>query len=158
MKTAKNDKREVNMDDAALTMAIAVISQRISALPKEDRDDLYDLTRIMIAAESDEEVESAKRAFREILDQTKGKVKEFCASEEPIGVDGWLLFISKRIKTAREAAKMTQEELERETGLPQSHISRLENGVHSPSSATLAKIAKATGHPVSYFDSSHNDE
>jgi transcriptional regulator with XRE-family HTH domain len=53
---------------------------------------------------------------------------------------------------------LTQEQLEKATGLLQSHSSRLENGVHSPSSATLAKIAQETGKPMVFFDPNCQDE
>jgi len=36
-------------------------------------------------------------------------------------------------------------ELSEETGIPQAQISRIERGVISPTSATLAKIAEALG-------------
>jgi len=38
---------------------------------------------------------------------------------------------------------MTQQQLAEKAGLPQSHISRLEAGMHSPSHKTLEKIAAA---------------
>lgn len=161
MKTAKNrEQNGVNMSEAALTMAIAVISERVRELPKADRDDLFELSKILLTAESQtlEEVESAQRAFREILEQSKGKVEAFCAPDKPNGLDGWITFIGRKIKEAREIAELTQSQLEEATGLPQSHISRLENGVHSPSSSTLEKIAKATGQPMSFFDPCHGDD
>jgi DNA-binding XRE family transcriptional regulator len=159
MKTAKNRKQNgVNMSEAALTMAIAVIAERIRGLPKADRDDLFELSKILFAAETQEEVDSAQRGFREILEQSSGRVQQFCAPDEPNGIDGWITFISRKVKEARENAKLTQTQLEEMTGLPQSHISRLENGVHSPSALTLEKIAKATGLPLTFFDPSHEND
>jgi transcriptional regulator with XRE-family HTH domain len=49
-------------------------------------------------------------------------------------------------------AQLTQEQLAAKSGLPQSHISRIENAKHSPSLATLQKIAAALGVPVERFD------
>jgi ribosome-binding protein aMBF1 (putative translation factor) len=159
MKTAKNrNLTKVDIDEAALTMAIAVLVDRIRDLSKEDKDDLFEVSKALINAETPEEERSAKRAYQEILDQRSGNLVTFSVDDEPIGLDGWIAFVSKRIKRAREAAHMTQEDLEKSTGLPQSHISRLENGVHSPSSSTLEKIAKATGQPACYFDPCHQDE
>lgn len=159
MNTAKQQQEQsVDLGEAALTMAIAVLVERISSLPREDREDLFKLSKVLFAAESPEESRSAQRAFREILDQSKGKTVAFCSEDEASGMKGWIAFISGRIREARESAGLTQEALEAVTGLPQSHISRLENGVHSPSSTTLQKIANATGKPMTFFDPSDGDE
>ena len=159
MKTVKNRGHDsADIQEAAVTMAVAVLVERIRGLPKEDKDDLFELSKALFVAESEEDRECAAQAFREILDQKHARVVSFVADEEPSSMEGWLSFISRRIKEAREEADLTQEALEQATGLPQSHISRLENGVHSPSSATLEKIAKATGKPMAYFDPCHQEE
>jgi DNA-binding XRE family transcriptional regulator len=157
MKIANDNHDRVDMEDAALTMAVAVLVERIRGLPKEDKEDLYKLSNALFLAENEEETRCAAKAFREILDQKDARVVPFVTSESPTSMDGWITFISGRIKKAREDAGLTQEALEGVTGLPQSHISRLENGVHSPSSATLEKIAKATNQPVTFFDPSHQE-
>lgn len=58
------------------------------------------------------------------------------------------------IREAREAAGLTQAELSQQSGLPQSHISRLEQGKHSPTARTLEKIATALKLHHSHFDPS----
>jgi DNA-binding XRE family transcriptional regulator len=163
MKTAKNrnqirDQARVDSDEAALTMAVAVLIERIRDLPKEDKDDLFAISKALFEAETPEELRAARKAYQEILDQRPGRILPFSVEDGPIGMDGWLAFVSQKIKEAREGVNMTQDDLEKTTGLPQSHISRLENGVHSPSSSTLEKIAKATGKPVSFFDPCHRDD
>jgi len=45
----------------------------------------------------------------------------------------------------REKHNLTQVELAEKAGLPQAQISRIERGVVSPTSTTLAKIAEALG-------------
>ncbi|HEX5443709.1 MAG TPA: helix-turn-helix transcriptional regulator [Pirellulales bacterium] len=156
MKTVKDRSEKVDLGEAALTMAIAVLVERIRSLPPDDKEDLFELSKILFNAESDEEEAAAVRAVREILDQPKGNVVAFTADDEPIGTESWLDFVSARLREAREQAGLTQAELAQRTKLPQSHISRLENGVHSPSSATIEKIAAATGKPPSFFDPSHS--
>lgn len=160
MKTAKarDESSRVDMNEAALTMAIAVLVERIRGLPQEDKEDLFKLSQILFNPSSREEEESASRAFREILDQSKGQVLPFTSDDDPSCLANWCEFVAARIKEAREAAGLTQAQLEDATGLPQSHISRLENAVHSPSSLTLEKIAKATDRPMSFFDPSSSDE
>lgn len=54
-----------------------------------------------------------------------------------------------KIREAREAAKMTQEELAERSGVSRSTISALENGAkRSVLSGTLLKIAQALGTTV----------
>jgi transcriptional regulator with XRE-family HTH domain len=66
----------------------------------------------------------------------------------------WMGFVSNRIRHYREQANLTQQELADKAGLRQSHISRLEQGLHSPSSLTLEKIAAALGVSISELDPS----
>ena len=141
----------------ALPMAVAVILDRVRHLSKEDRDDLLELVQLL-GSPDEEERQAAGQACLEILDQKKVRVIDFPLEGDPTRIQKWLAWISGRLKQAREDANLTQEALASSTGLPQSHISRLENGVHSPSSATLEKIANATGKPVAYFDPNHLGE
>ena len=53
--------------------------------------------------------------------------------------------IAKAITAARAHAGLTQEELASRMGTSQSAIARLESGRSKPSTATLAKLAAATG-------------
>jgi DNA-binding XRE family transcriptional regulator len=53
--------------------------------------------------------------------------------------------IARQVSELREKHQFTQTELAEKAGLPQAQISRIERGVISPTSATLAKIANALG-------------
>jgi DNA-binding XRE family transcriptional regulator len=53
--------------------------------------------------------------------------------------------IACQVIELREKHNLTQVELAQKAGLPQAQISRIERGVVSPTSATLAKIAEALG-------------
>jgi ribosome-binding protein aMBF1 (putative translation factor) len=148
------DFANVDMSEAAVTMAIAVLADRIRTLPKEDREDLSQLSKALFEAETKEEEESAARAMREILEQAPVHVRPFPDEEPGPGLKQWMNFIGGRIKDAREKADLTQMQLAERSGLPQSHISRLENGQHSPSFVTLSKIALALKIPISDLDPS----
>lgn len=155
--TFKQLRSEGGINHAALTMAISIFIDRIRTLPKEDRNDLYDLTKELAKAEKCEDTESIAMAMLEILEQDSVRVKELnlAAEEQPgKGLQKWMDYVSEKIRVLRKEADMTQEELAEKTGLPQSHISRLESAKHSPSRATLEKIANALGVPVSAFDPS----
>ena len=51
--------------------------------------------------------------------------------------------LARQIAELREKHGLTQVQLSEATGIPQAQISKIERGVISPTSATLAKIAEA---------------
>ena len=67
------------------------------------------------------------------------------ANDDAQKLKRWKEFIGGKIRELRKAANpnLTQEGLAKASGLPQSHISRIESGQHSPSNKTLERIAKA---------------
>lgn len=145
----------------ALTITIAFLMERIRRLPKEDKQDLFELIKELPHAETREEYDSIEATMREILEQAPVRVRRMDQpSDEPAptaGLRKWTDYISEKIRSARTEAGLTQIELAARSGLPQSHISRLENGQHSPSRATIEKIAKALGRPLSDFDPSASE-
>lgn len=141
----------------ALTMALGILVERIQSLPQEDRDDLYELMKELPKAEGCEELNGIVTTMEEILDQEPIRLEKMDQSDEfqaGAGLRKWIDFVSARIKDFRAKAGLTQDELARLSGLPQSHISRLESGKHSPSRLTLEKLAKALNVGVEVFDPS----
>ncbi len=53
--------------------------------------------------------------------------------------------IGKRLRSLREAKGLSQGDIERQSGLLRSYISRVEGGYTAPSISTLEKFAKALG-------------
>jgi DNA-binding XRE family transcriptional regulator len=142
--------------DQAIVLAIAVIAERVKRLPAEDRKDLFKLAKELPNAENSEEITYIVDSMREIIEDALPGVHKMEQPEDherPLpGLKKWIDYASDRIRKERKKAGMTQEELALAAGLPQSHISRLESGLHSPSHATLAKIAHALGISVKVFD------
>jgi DNA-binding XRE family transcriptional regulator len=129
--------------EKTFALAVAVIQERIQSLRSDDRQDLMEVIPFLFC-DDPEEVAAAQKAVHAILNQTKASVLPDSAVKPPNdALVEWLNYISARIRDLRGAARMTQKELAVRSGLPQSHISRLENGQHSPSHKTLVKIAKA---------------
>jgi ribosome-binding protein aMBF1 (putative translation factor) len=62
------------------------------------------------------------------------------------------------IRQRRKARRMTQQDLAKKAGLPQSHVSRIECGQHVPSDLTIEKFAKALGVKPSEIDPGFPDE
>lgn len=59
--------------------------------------------------------------------------------------------IGQRIRTARETARITQEELGLAVGCTPKHISAIERGIKSPSLDTFIDIANAIGTSADYL-------
>jgi transcriptional regulator with XRE-family HTH domain len=58
------------------------------------------------------------------------------------------MIIGERIRELREQKDMSQEEIQRRTGLLRCHISRVENGRTVPGIQTLEKMARALDVPL----------
>jgi len=137
-----------------LALAIAVLGDRIRTLPSDDREDLYDLTKALVSAESDEDRDAVLHGMLEILDQRGSGVRELAPEPPGEELQTWMTYVGRRIRQFRTGARLTQEALAEKAGLPQSHISKLETGKHSPSSLTLHKIAAALGIEAGQLDPS----
>lgn len=147
--------RSMGMEEQLVMMAVTVVMDRIGRLTKQDRDDLFSLVKELACASTEEDRIGIRDTMVEILDGGRLSVEAADltdASEAPERFTKWNEWVSKRIKDARVEAGLTQEQLAEKTGLPQSHISRIENAKHSPARATIEKVAKALGKPVEFFD------
>lgn len=144
----------VSEKENSFALAIAVMRDRLERLNSEEKNDIYELLPVLLG-DNDEERISAQAAIREIFDQMPGRIRRELLPETPgAALRNWLEFVSGRIKNARIAAGLTQDQLASKCGLTQSHICRLETGLHSPTSMTLEKIATALGLAMSHFDPS----
>jgi DNA-binding XRE family transcriptional regulator len=142
---------------SAIVMAVAVVYQRLVQLPKEDLQELYELAMEIPKAQKSEdpgEIEAIRVAMLEILDQKTAGVRFAEMPERTASSGSWINYISGKVQQMRKSANMTQEELSKKSGLPQSHISRIESGKLSPSRVTLERIAKALGCSVGQLDPS----
>lgn len=138
-----------------IKLSLAVLMECIKAQPIEDRQDLMELSEILFSSEDEEERASAVRAMIEIFtDEPMTVTKKQMPDEPSSNLREWIEFVSKRIIEFRTEKGLTQAELSEKTGLPQSHISRLETGKHSPAHSTLVKIAEALEIDVAKLDPS----
>ena len=139
----------------AVGLALSILVERICALSRADRDDLFELVMMLRKTESPEEVEEVYRAMEEILAQTPVRAKPMTLSVSDSltpGLHKWAEHVGKKIRSLRKQAHMNQEALAKKSGLTQSHISRIENAEHSPTNFTLQKIASALGVEVRDID------
>jgi len=145
-----------NISDTArpALLALSVLLSRLDSLPIADRTDLVSLVAIWNSATDEEERLAAYQAMEEILARKPIQILPLpeAGSGGKARLRKWTRFIGKTIRAFREKAGMTQEELAKVSGMPQSHISRLENGEHSPTHLTMQKIADALGINVNQLD------
>ena len=137
-------------------VAVNILISRIVQLPKEDQDDLFACFKDLATIKTEQDATDTMDTILEIIDP---EIKfDGCVAVEDLPeelpcqtLESWLVWISQKIKEARREGSMTQEQLSEKTGIPQSHISRLEGGIHSPSHKTLQKIADALNIDVKQF-------
>lgn len=154
-----NSLQSLNPEQQRFALAIGIVLDRVRRLPKEDSDDLFRLIVEYREAESEEDRDAADQAIMEMLEPSIVTIEEMELEARDVddSLDRWTGFVSGKIREAREAAGLTQQALADKSGLPQSHISRIENGVHSPSHLTIERIAKALDVPISRFDPGMDD-
>lgn len=153
--------RETMTSEALLyQVAIERLVKKISSLPKERRQDLRELLDDINGTSNDAERNEIARTMMEIvMPEIIGTLVMDAPQRK---TDGTFLrarseWIGERIRQLRERRGWTQTDLADASGLPQSHISRLEVGKHSPSNVTLKKIAKALKIDVHALDYEEHD-
>jgi len=161
MTTHTSIPQAINVADNTLALAVAVMRERLSQLSKEDQKDLFELLPAIVMGD-EEERSVAILAANEIINSAPATLRRMDLSgetTEPIEpIERWLAFFSKKLRESREKAGLTQQQLAEKAGIPQSHVSRLENKQHSPSAKTIQKLAIALNEDPTYFDPSANDE
>jgi len=147
--------RSMGMEEQLVTIAVTVLMDRLGRLEREDRDDLLALVKDLGTATTPEDFMAIRDTMVEILDSGHDRLERADLGQPGVPPERWrkwVDWVSKELRDARIAAGLTQEQLAAKTGLPQSHISRIENAKHSPARATIEKIAAALGKPASFFD------
>lgn len=146
---------EVNIQDL-VGMLVAGHKAAVDSLDVEDRAALgrlwIELIACIFGSGDRDDVPEIINTMKEIIESKAGSAKVFDTDGFTVETSKWLAYISSKIKDARKAAGLTQTQLAEKSGLPQPHISRLENGEHSPSRKTLERIANALGVDVQAFD------
>lgn len=142
--------QEASRDD----LVVAYLMHRISNLSKEALADLAELAPQIVNCEDRTTYDEIAETMREIIcpeligDPQKG----IAGDADGATIEKWMEWVGSKIKEKRKSAELTQVELAQKSNLPQSHISRLESGQHSPSHKTLVRIANALDIPVSELD------
>ena len=135
------------------------IDRAFPKLAAEDRAALKRLTILLFKPDSGEEVVEILATMREIAGAKPVKLipMELESDGSSDGLDNWKNHMAKTLKRLRKAANLTQGELADRSGLPQSHISRLEGAKHSANHITLKRLASGLGVKISELDPSADD-
>ena len=68
--------------------------------------------------------------------------------ERPPAAARAIAAFGRNFRVARQAAKLSQQEVERLSGVPQHYISTIERGRENPTLGTMARLAAAIGKPL----------
>ncbi|HJT76408.1 MAG TPA: helix-turn-helix transcriptional regulator [Gemmataceae bacterium] len=115
----------------------------------EKSDDLAEQNEIALAVAEillPESVEMTGCAGRVV------NMEEGVSDETKRRVDAYRKHVGAAIRKRRGELQMTQAELAAKAGLPQSHISRLEDGQHAPTAKTIERLARALNTEPSQLD------
>ena len=139
---------------------IAEVLLILKNLPARKRERVFRLFSLLEATESNEDYQEIANAIGEILAKAgnrvpKGKTIDLDADvpeQAKRSVEEYYKHTGDTIRKRRMALKMTQVELAAKSGLPQSHICRLEVGKHAPTRVTIQRLAKALKTKPSMLD------
>jgi ribosome-binding protein aMBF1 (putative translation factor) len=130
----------------------------LDILPEEDKAAVarlhLELMNCLVGNGDARDIQDILDTIEEIVESRPitATMEDLSARRQSAEMRNWLRFVGATIKRLRKAAKLTQEELAERCGLPQPHISRLENAEHSPSRKTLEKLGAALGVNVEEFE------
>lgn len=130
----------------SFTIKVAM-SQALTDFDEEQVRDLVELITLYAADRDPEIVEAITELFNP---DGLGKVIKNVQTDEKISkrLNDYQAEIGKKIKLLRVKKEWSQEQLAAKAGIKQSHVSRLEGGIHTPSDLTIQKLADALGvHP-----------
>lgn len=123
---------------------------RFLGLPEKKQVRLMELVRLYQTASDEEEQQEIKCVMGEVLFRGQSAVKaspvgDDVTPDEKRKLQSHRNYVAQQIKKQRSKAGLTQVELAKKTGLPQTHICRLELGQHAPTYKTIERIAKVLG-------------
>ncbi len=147
-------------DTKAAVMALSILIDRIGQLPTTDRNSLFELLQEWRTVTDEAERMIIESAMQEIIACPDVTATRIDPTPPPLegGRKAWAIHIGKQIRMVREQRGLTQTVLAENSGIPQSHLSRLENGEHSANRATLEKIARALDMNLVQWDPNASEE
>jgi ribosome-binding protein aMBF1 (putative translation factor) len=157
MSTQRDHKTPIDGAELQSYLTLAV-----EALRKLTPADVKDMAELLVEFKdaSDEKDSSRQqasaRALVELFTDRTGRSLGVTSikSAKPAQLSAWMNHVAKTVKVLRTERNMSQAELAVQTGLTQSHVSRIESAMLTVSHRTVVRLAKALGVPVSRIDPS----
>jgi DNA-binding XRE family transcriptional regulator len=146
----KADSIDLKPVFAGLFSFFVKAAKRVANASEEELSNLQKLAMSLPEASDSEKVAIVETMMEQLFpEQIGGFENERKATEGGLEkLNSCRIATGRRIAAIRSKKGITQEELAEIAGVPQSHISRLENGHHTPTHLTIEKIAQALGvHP-----------
>lgn len=135
-------KRRSMKRQVALEQALALLN-----LAPEQVAYFRELRNLFQKSSDDSERNEIRDALLEIISPdgvgAEGDLSAGVRKETKVRVNEYHGTIGREIRRRRETLELTQAKLARLAGIPQSHVSRLEAGKHTPTHITIKKLAKA---------------
>jgi ribosome-binding protein aMBF1 (putative translation factor) len=131
-------------------------------LRQAQRERVCQLARLYQGTENEEEQNEIWEVMAEILfpnprDMVATKIDDERSRDSGNTLAKHREYVGTQIKKWRRRLRMSQEELAKKAGIPQSHVCRLETGKHAPSYLTIERLATALGVKPSQLDPGFDD-
>jgi DNA-binding XRE family transcriptional regulator len=136
------------------------LRELFDSLSPEKKRTIIELTQDYLrSVDRDEQVEISKTMYEILFPASIGGLASFATAsfDARKKLERYRASIAKAVRERREELGMSQVELSEKAGLPQSHISRIENGVHTTTHLTIQKLASALKTKPSRLDPGSED-
>ena len=154
--TAPMEMESTPQQEDPVARAVRQISNLVKSHPNRDQELFMKAFLLRIKTSDKEEEAEALRTMIEILRdngcdksaQAAMLMLPAISSEDPPKnkrLRAWADFVAAAVKRLREDKGWSQDKLAEEANIGQSHICRIERGVHAPSGKTIRRLAKALG-------------
>lgn len=142
------DAHQENIEQVHMNYAMGIIAYRLSCLPPADRNDTSELLAAYFKETDRQERAAIMDAIHRIIfgvKQPKSSLRVMEPPSDDVDSKAYAEWLGAKVRELRKAKGWNQERLGSESGIPQSHVSRIENGVYSATQLTREKLAKALG-------------
>ena len=157
--------------DKAVTISDPLAQQiveRLLRLPPEKTKRVLELWKLHGQSQDQEERDEIQKVFVEIIHPalvdipwhpgTIGRLEEGVSGETIRKIKSYRKLVGLRIRNRRIGLAMTQDDLAQKAGIPQSHVCRIEKGMHASTDATIQRVAQALSTAPSELDPASDDE
>lgn len=151
----KSELRRFPRAQRELALLIQLTVERMCQLPGEDVQDLVDLRMAYSKASDDEERDEIMSLMEDIFHGEREDIGEARPLSKHVDHQAnrkLALWVGSEVARLRQAKGWTQGQLGDAAGIPQPHVSKIENGVYYATEKTRTKLAQALGVDPSVLD------